>query len=142
MREKTDNTEVDEVIEGSQFTIVHCVGAKNSLEEALDTFKATKRDSLRRALWSQFERKANNQRMAERSWRAEGDLPNEKGINGGKFYAFKKIPIRAYCWFSQANKGKLFISHYIVKKTDKLAARDITRTQNNWRRIELNGDER
>lgn len=63
------------------------------------------------------------------------------GSNSDKFYCFKRIPLRAYCWFSVTHENRVYISHFIHKKKIKLDSRDIEKASNNWRRVEQNGDE-
>ena len=58
---------------------------------------------------------------------SEGDLPD-----GGKFFANKKLPIRAYGWYGDG--GDFWVSHYVYKDQQKLSSRDIERVHRNWRK--------
>ncbi|HHQ6597620.1 TPA: hypothetical protein ACSTLU_003914 [Serratia fonticola] len=87
-------------------------------------------------------RLASGIRLSKDSFPAEGPLPSLGGKPGKHFYAFKKIPVRAYGWFSDTKPKKFFISHYVYKNKDKLSKSDTTTVQGNWTRIEVNGDEK
>lgn len=58
-----------------------------------------------------------------------------------KFFAIKRIPIRAYFWYSQRHKDTIVISHYVKKTWLKLRQADINRVRKNWRN-EIAGDNR
>lgn len=67
----------------------------------------------------------------------EAQLPN-----GQRFYAFKRLPIRAYLWRSDLKSNTYFISHYKVKLEDPLDPKDTARVIRNWKRIEVENEER
>ncbi|MBA3980991.1 MAG: hypothetical protein C0462_10370 [Alcanivorax sp.] len=78
--------------------------------------------------------------MSQGHFPREGELPRRPGQHGARyFYALKRIPIRGYCWESEAKPGTWFISHYVYKDYDKLADQDVQKVANNWRRIEEDG---
>ena len=140
----TDSTLVDKYV-GKKFTIIHCVGAKESFDNSLEQVTAHQRESFKRRVILQIERLADEgpMHMSRGSFPEEGALPRKKGQHKDKhFRAFKRIPIRGYCWLSDRVRGTYFISHYINKKKDKLDKSDTTKVGNNWIRIEENGDER
>lgn len=89
----------------------------------------------------QINRLANGERMPQDSFPWEGDLPALTGRPKKRFRAFKKIPVRGYCWKSEKHENTYFISHYILKKKDALDGNDTTKVGNNWKRIEVDGDE-
>jgi hypothetical protein len=64
-------------------------------------------------------------------WNTEGELPD-----GKRFYAIKADDLRAYGWFSGRHKGVFYISHFALKKGQKLAKKDARRVIQNWRQIE------
>lgn len=127
---------MERIIKGSNFTIIHCDGALESMEQALSGCKATKRRSLERGIQMQIERLANGHRLSKEHFPPEGQLPNNK-----KFYAFKRKPLRAYCWLSTTRKNTYFVSHYVHKKCQKLSTADTNKISQNWRRIEEGNDE-
>lgn len=128
---------------GSKFTIVHCEGAIESYEEALNSVDARKRKSFTRAMILQIKRLADGHRMSRKNFPQEGDLPKKKGRqNAKKFNALKRIPLRGYCWLSELHVNTYFISHYVYKDYDKLKESDTKRVGKNWVRIEEKGDER
>ena len=79
-----------------------------------------------------IERLADGRPMSKENFPSEGQLPS----SAGKFHAFKKLPIRAYCWLSQKYPNTYFISHYIYKDQQKLDKRDTNRVHANWREKE------
>jgi hypothetical protein len=74
------------------------------------------------------------------SFPPEGDLPSLHG-NKGKYYAVKKIPVRAYGWFYQFEDdgpiqiGDFVISHCIYKDSKKKKAVEDTRVANKWHKL-------
>lgn len=131
-----------DTIVGSMLRIVHCLDAWNSFNQALESIPANRRDSTKARMDAMVQRLANGGRLSKDSFPPEGPLPSRAGKPAKQFYAFKKIPIRAYGWYSERYEKTFFISHYIYKNKDKLAAKDTTKVQGNWTRIEVNGDEK
>lgn len=112
---------------GSHCKIVHCDGARASLDAALQRIPADQHDSKRRSLQHQVERLANGQRLSAENFVPEGELPN-----GKRFQALKKIPIRAYLW----RQGDVwYISHYVYKDQEKLSRRDVDLVRRNWKEV-------
>jgi len=137
-----DNSIRDEIA-GKAYRIVHCKGAKEALEEALMHVEAKKRATFRRGMAQQIQRLADGHRMSSENFPKEGELPKKtNGESAGHFHAFKRIPVRGYCWRSKRLENTWFISHYVYKDHQKLKARDTERLGKNWTRIEVNGDER
>jgi hypothetical protein len=62
-----------------------------------------------------------------------GKITNREQFNSEAdgFWAFKAYQLRAYCWYSRRLPRALVISHFVVKKKDKLAASDKQRMQRN-----------
>jgi phage-related protein len=109
----------------------------DSLEKVLRTLKdARKIGVMKRGLAMQLDKLAKGEKLSTENFAPEGNLPS-----GKKFFALKKLPIRGYCWFSQSNKGVVYISHYVHKKTQKLSEADINKVASNWKRIEEQGYE-
>ena len=116
---------------GQVYRVVHCEGALNSFNHAVQRLRASKRKSMIRGMVLQIERLASGNRLSTETFLAEGFLPNDK-----KFFALKRIPVRAYCWRSAVNHNTWFISHYIYKDHQKLKDKDIQRVHDNWRKLE------
>ncbi|EJA4670177.1 hypothetical protein MVR12_005178 [Escherichia coli] len=129
-------------IKGTKLTIVHCVGAWETFLTSLERVQKDKRNSIKHQMNSLVKRLAEGDRLSKDSFPPEGELPSLKGKPKKHFYAFKKIPVRAYGWYSDTKPKKFFISHYIYKKTDKLSQSDTSLVQGNWTRIEVNGHEK
>lgn len=117
--------------QGTHCAIVHCSGAEQSLNVALEHVGKQKRGSLHRRLMQQMMRYADGDRLSSDNFPSEGKLPDKK-----KFYAFKKLPIRAYCWQSNICKRTLFISHYVFKDQKKLNSSDADQVGRNWEKKE------
>lgn len=116
--------------EGAQFTVEHCDQALESFKNALVSVTPhNKKKSLTNAMILLIERLAAGKRMSKDNFPQEGNLPQSKG----KFNAFKKLPIRAYCWLSTKYPNTYFISHYTYKDKQKLDKRDIDKVYANWR---------
>lgn len=127
---------------GSRFTVIHCKGALESYEEALKSVEAAKRSKFTMNMIIQIQRLADGHRMSKENFPQEGDLPKRKGqSHAKKFNALKRIPIRGYCWLSERYANTYFISHYVFKDYDRLKDSDTRKVGDNWRRIEVNGDE-
>lgn len=128
---------------GKKFTVTHCKGALDSYLEAVSRVEARKRPKFARGIMMQIQRLADGHRMSRENFPVEGDLPALPGKgSAGKFSALKKIPLRAYCWRSKVRANEYFISHYTYKDYDKLQESDTKRVGDNWKRIEVDGDER
>ncbi|MCU7906896.1 MAG: hypothetical protein KZQ76_13845 [Candidatus Thiodiazotropha sp. (ex Epidulcina cf. delphinae)] len=128
---------------GSKFTVIHCEGALESYEVALNSVEAGKHKSFTRGMIMQIQRLADGHRLSKENFPQEGNLPGRKGRQKAKkFYALKRIPIRGYCWKSGRRKNTYYISHYVYKDYDNLKERDAGRVGANWSRIEEKGDER
>ncbi|NLR20505.1 hypothetical protein EXT47_10540 [Pseudoalteromonas sp. CO342X] len=109
---------------------MHCEGALESLQKALTHVTPHKKQkSMLVGIVLMIERLAGGEQLSKDSFPPEGDLP--KG--SGKFHAFKRIPIRAYCWRSKKHPNTYFISHYIYKDFDKLKDKDIQKVHRNWK---------
>lgn len=92
-------------------------------------------------LTAQIDRFADGHKMPRTQFPPEGELPLRENHSKGRFWAFKKIPIRGYGWFSERKVGTFFISHYVNKRYDVLHERDTRLVHANWRRIEEQADE-
>jgi len=86
-------------------------------------------------LYLKMERMANGARLRNPDhFNTEDSLPD-----GKKFYAIKQGKIRAYGWFSSAEKGTFIVSHFAYKKGQKLDAADTNRVVDSWKAIERGG---
>lgn len=120
---------------------MHCDGAIQSFEDATKGLAAKKRNLLVSQIEMQIWRLANGEHISKAHFPSEALLPRYKNKKRRNFRAFKKIPIRGYCWKSDTHADTYFISHYIHKKQDPLSSKDTERVHNNWRDIEEHGDE-
>lgn len=137
------DVELDKEYQGQKCKVVHCKGAIQSFDAALQLLPGKKkRESMKRGMILLINRLANGHRMSKADFPPEGPLPKRPGQDNGKFYAFKRIPIRAYVWLSKRLPGTYFISHYVCKRYDDLKQADIDLVGENWARIEEDGDER
>lgn len=128
---------------GSKYRVVHCKDALDSLNNAIKSVTKAKAILLQHNMSLQIERLANGRRLSENSFCKEGNLPKKQGQSKAKkFYAMKRIPLRAYCWLSNTHQKTYYISHYVFKNYQKLNKSDTAKVASNWRRIEENGDER
>lgn len=136
------DTKIQNKFEGEKFKVIHCKGAVESFEEALSHIDSRKSKSLKRGMILQIQRLADGHRMSKDNFPQEGDLPKLKEQSKTKkFNALKRIPIRGYCWLSDAHPNTYFISHYVYKDYDRLKQVDTAIVGKNWNRIEVNGHE-
>jgi len=140
--DKDSSDDLKDEFTGDSYRIVHCKNAIKSFDKALDSVNAQKKKKFKRAMIQQIQRLADKGKLSQENFPSEAALPNVKGQSGTKtFNAFKRKPVRGYCWLSQKHRNTYFISHYINKDFDKLDPTDTEKVHNNWRRIEVNGDE-
>lgn len=118
---------------GKALTVTHCNGAIESFDKCVATLNSKTVDLLRRKLIIQINRLADGGRLPREQFPPEGSLPN-----GKNFWALKhtRVQLRGYTWISIRVKKTYFISHYIYKKAEQLAASDVVKVCNNWKRIE------
>lgn len=136
------NDNIQQRFQGESLCLVHCVGAAKSFTEAMSHFRPNKIASFKRAMEAQMRRFVDGHRMSKENFCKEGPLPHRVGQNGTKnFYAFKKIPIRAYGWYSETKPNTFFVSHYVYKNFDDLRDSDVNIVGRNWIRIEVEGNE-
>lgn len=126
-----------ETYTGTKLIIEYVDGAEESWDEMLRTLavnisKEDARKKLTARLIARIMQLANGgQLRSPDHWNKEGNLPD-----GKFFYAIKANHLRAYGWYSSKHKGTFFISHFIYKDQQKLAAADTGRVCNNWHDIE------
>lgn len=108
---------------GSHRQIIFLPEAESTLAGSLARVPENRRRSCRAQLFSALEFLANRQEILNRDkFRNEGD-----GI-----YAVKtSCGIRGYGWFQQMNSGEgaFVVSHFILKKSQKLNVRDLLRAK-------------
>lgn len=120
-------------IEGNKCRVYYCNGALESLDEALNSVTPhAKKRKFKDSLKQQIQRLADGHTMSKENFPKEGKLPG----NSGHFNAFKRIPIRGYCWKSKKHDNAYFISHFIYKDFNRLSDSDTRKVKNNWRKIE------
>lgn len=125
--------DLEDEYQGTALKVVHCDGAVDSFQaEIQHVAPVGKREKLKRALILQIRRLSNGHRLSKEHFPAEGELP--KG--SGKFFALKRVPIRAYGWYSKKFKNTFYISHYKFKNQQKLDSKDSKRVAENWNEIE------
>ena len=127
--------------QGSRYRVIHCEGALAELDRLLVNETPNKQKSLKNHLMLQIKRLANGVSMTKEHFKQQGALPAIGGIQNGHFYCLKRQPIRGYCWESKRYPNTWYISHYIVKRVDKLKPTDTRRVGLNWNRIEELGYE-
>jgi hypothetical protein len=115
--------------DGSKYKVVHCDGARESLDEALS--RVPNKKTQKAKMWRLIQRLGDGVRMPHDSFPTEGELPDKSN-----FKAIKKLPLRAYLWLSKKYKNTYFISHYIYKDKQKLSDTDTQKVRSSWRKKE------
>ena len=126
---------------GSKYDLSHCDNrkAKGSYDEAMKHLRTNKQRSVETQFRVMYRRFVNGQRMSRGSLVKEAALTGTGGRNGGKdlhFYAFKKIPVRSYFWYSPTVTRNVWVSHYLFKDFDDLSAKDTQKVRNKFQSIE------
>lgn len=100
--------------------------------EAIDGIPEQKRKNVIAQLIARRKTLADNASLRSPDyWNTEGLLPN-----GKHFYAIKSGALRGYGWFSDKHKSVFYISHFALKKGQKLSKKDARRVKQNWLHIE------
>lgn len=135
--------EIKDEFQGAKYRVVHCLGALESFHQSLIHVETHKGKALKRGMVQQIQRLADGHRMSRENFPREGSLPKRNdGTHVGYFFAFKRLPVRGYCWQSDSYPNTWFISHYVYKDYQKLKNRDEAKVAENWTRIEVDGNER
>jgi len=112
---------------GTKRRILNAPGALASWEIAAKALPAKKANAIEGALIFVFEEWINGVRLHNDLAVPEGELDKNH-----KFFAIKRIPIRAYFWYSEIYSDSIIISHYVGKKWRNLRSRDTKRVKANW----------
>jgi hypothetical protein len=123
MKERSIHSFADK--QGLKRRVIHAPGALDSWDE-LSSRKAAQVEGFLIALFDEW---IAGSRLHSGWATPEGDL-----VKGIKYYAIKRIPVRAYFWYSTQHKNTIVISHYVIKKWSKLKTKDTSRVRANWAR--------
>ena len=115
--------------QGLKRRVIHAPGALDSWEKEAAKLSERRATEIEGFLIALFDAWTDNSRLNTRWAVPEGNLNKDK-----KFFAIKRIPIRAYFWYSDVHKDTIVISHYVVKKWPKLKPKDIKLVKQNWKR--------
>lgn len=129
-----------DVYYGTRYRVVLCRGARKSLKKALKGDR--KAASALAELEAQIQRLVDGRRLPASEFPVEGRTPACPGADRGSYHAFKRIPLRAYCWCSPSRADTWYISHFVKKTWTKRKKDDEKRLHGNWNRIEIDGEER
>lgn len=113
---------------GRAIDIYFCDGAHETLEQILaKASKDRKLAGMAAKIDALFERFVD-----------AGKLSNREHFNseGDGFWAFKAYQLRAYGWYSRRLPRAFVVSHFVIKKKDKLQAVDKDRMQRNRKDFE------
>ena len=115
--------------QGSKRRVIHAPGALDSWKKEASRLPERKAMEIEGFLITLFDDWIKGSRL-HTGWAApEGDLSKAK-----KFFAIKRVPIRAYFWYSDVHKNTIVISHYVCKKWQKLRPKDTKQVKLNWKR--------
>lgn len=113
---------------GRKRRVIHAPGALKSWEDVAEKLPSQKTALIEGALCQLFMDWIDGARLHRQWAEPEGDLDR-----GTKFFAIKRIPVRAYFWYSEVHKDTIVSSHYVKKSWQKLRKADIERVRANWR---------
>lgn len=114
-------------LKGSKRRVVHAPGALVSWDRVASQLASAKANAIEGFLIALFEDWVEGKRLHTGWAEPEGDLDRNT-----KFFAIRRVPVRAYFWYSEIHQNTLVISHYMIKKWSKLRAKDIRRVRKNW----------
>lgn len=115
--------------QGLKRRIIHAPGAFDSWKIASARLPERRSTEIEGFLIALFDDWIKGSRLHSSWAEPEGDLSKTK-----KFFAIKRIPIRAYFWYSDVYKDTIVISHYVCKKWQKLRSKDTKQVKLNWKR--------
>ena len=120
--------------QGSARRVKHALGALESWEKVAAKLGRRKAALVEGQLIAVFDDWINGCRFHTGWAEPEGNLSD-----GARFFAIKRIPIRAYFWYSKNSRNTIVVSHYVNKTWRKLRLEDTNRVKANWKR-EQDGD--
>lgn len=115
--------------QGPRRRVVHSPGALDSWEKVAAKLDHRKAALIEGQLIAVFDDWINGSRFHSGWAEPEGNL-----TRATKFFAIKRIPIRAYFWYSKNHKNTIVISHYVKKTWRKLRPKDTKLVKANWER--------
>ena len=113
--------------QGLKRRVIHASGALDSWEKEAAKLSERKATEIEGFLIALFDAWNDSSRLHSHWAEPEGDLSKAK-----KFFAIKRIPIRAYFWYSDIHRNTIVISHYVYKKWQKLRIKDTKKVKLNW----------
>lgn len=129
---------------GEAYNLTHCDKAKKSYDtEIQHVAHSRKRERFQNFFTDTYKRITKGERVSRDSVVQEAVIKGSGALAGTgdqHFYAFKKIPMRSYFWYSALNEGFIFVSHYRYKDYQKLASADTEKVRNNFFRYETKGE--
>ena len=120
--------------QGPRRRVIHSPGALETWEKVAARLDHRKAALIEGQLIAVFDDWINGSRFHSGWAEPEGNL-----AGAIKFFAIKRIPIRAYFWYSKNNKDTIVVSHYVKKTWQKLGLEDIKRVKANWVREKAGG---
>jgi hypothetical protein len=115
--------------QGSRRRVIHSPGALDSWEKVAAKLDHRKAALIEGQLIAVFDDWIDGSRFHSGWAEPEGNL-----TRATKFFAIKRIPIRAYFWYSKKHKDTIVISHYVKKTWRKLRSEDTKLVKANWER--------
>jgi hypothetical protein len=120
--------------QGSTRHVKHAPGALESWEKVAVKLGPRKAALVEGQLIAVFEDWINGCRFHTGWAEPEGNL-----ADGASFFAIKRIPVRAYFWYSKRSKNTIVVSHYVNKTWRKLRLEDTNRVKANCERERAGG---
>ena len=115
--------------QGPRRRVIHSPGALDSWEKVAAKLDHRKAALIEGQLIALFDDWINGSRLHSGWAEPEGNL-----TRAIKFFAIKRIPIRAYFWYSKEHKNTIVVSHYVKKTWRKLRLEDTKLVKANWER--------
>jgi hypothetical protein len=122
--------------EGEAYALKHCDKADKSYDKEIQHVAPTRKQERFQTFFRKtYERVTTGQRLSSDSVAREAAIKGTAGLSSKgdmNFYAFKKLPMRSYFWYSPYREKLIFVSHYKFKNYTKLDSTDTEKVKNNF----------
>lgn len=121
---------------GSAYDLTHCSKADKSYDKEIQHVAPTRKQERFQTFFQKtYERITNGKRLSSETVAKEATIKGTSGLackGDLSFYAFKKLPMRSYFWYSPYQEKLIFVSHYKFKNYQKLDSADTEKVRNNF----------
>lgn len=121
---------------GKAYALKHCDKADKSYDKEIQHVAPTRKQEKFETFFKKtYDRVIKGQRLSSSTVAKEAAIKGTSGLSSNgdmSFYAFKKLPMRSYFWYSPFRDKLIFVSHYKFKNYQKLESADTEKVRNNF----------